>query len=178
MYGKTTTSLLIVILTPLVYLVGELPILAAYSFFAVSGFCILYLFAADYNEKESGPGTRLLPGHYLLLLILVLQSPLTWLYFVLWTLLILATLGYSFFYVRGYENSDSLLGKLTTFILYCIMWVVVFFFVQRVFVIGTGLRGLQAILLRSGILFAGFLYIIIGVYRMIHKNKQQRRFTI
>lgn len=175
MYGKNTTSFLIVLLTPLIYVVGEFPPFADYFFFAVSGISLFYLFLGRPEESGAGGGTRLLPGHYLLLLILVLQSSLGKVSFALWTVLILVTLGYSYLIGKGSFQAGLNYEKLTTSTLYCTIWGVVFFFVQKILITGLGIQGLKGNLLRLGVGLAGFLYIAVGIYRM---NKNQRRFTI
>lgn len=177
MYTETTGGIFIVLLTPLIYAVGGLSGVNAFVLFGVSGIAVIYLFLSSSGEGSDRPGIRFLPGHYLLLLILVLQSSPRVVNFSLWAVLITGTLGYSLFYNR--ESFDALGNwrKLITGSLYCIMWGVVFFFVQKVLINGLNVHGWKSNLLRIGVAVVGFLYIAIGAYRIMNQN-DQRRFSI
>lgn len=171
-YTPESTSLVILLVGALTIFMAGLDLLVLLATVGVTAFALLYLMRL---REEVPTGTQatligLLPGHYLLLLGLVMTGGVR-IYVIPWLLLVLATLGYDFA-VNYWPREGE--GKLTKITLYCIIWGVILFLFQGLLIGGLDLSKSVKMIVWTGLSIAGVIWVAIGVVR-INSGFSQRR---
>ncbi len=134
-------------------------------------FFYLIQYRKAHMEEPADTMIGFIPGHYLLLLAFVLRNGARFFIFPIWSLLIIATLGYDF--TSNYDSRSSPI-KLTTMVLYCIIWCIIIFLFQRLIITGLELENVAALGTRTGLAIAGLIWIGIGIFR-INSSYIERR---
>jgi len=171
LYSKEATALLVVLFSGLVVVVAGLSVLSVSLTSSLAILVLLHLFWIRPRFRR-GEGSRgkfkkgnsligLLPGHYLLFLAFALREEVVFFVLVLFPLLVIATLLFDLLATRA-----GAWPRLTSFSSYCIIWGIVFFFLQRLIVNGLQLTGTGSLLTKAGIAVLGGVYGGLGLYRL------------
>jgi hypothetical protein len=105
----------------------------------------------------------LFPGHLLLLLALSLLPAPPAVLAVLWMVVPLSSVTYDF--VASWSRLGSRFTVSILSILYCIIWADLFILMERIVVLGRGLRGTWEIVTGVGFALLGVLWLFLGVFR-------------
>lgn len=129
---------------------------------AVSAYLVI---RARDERSDRRPVANLLPlfpGHLLVLIIIALldrPNMLAW----LWTIIPVATIAYD---VVGRSTRSSPKARLSiSMILYCILWIDVFFLLGSAVVLHRQISGTGEIVITAAFGLAGTLFLLLGVYR-------------
>jgi hypothetical protein len=162
-YAVWSLPFLLVILG-VVWLIGHLP---AGVLAAATALSLVYIATSWHLSRDRADGPRpianvaaLFPGHLLLLLAVSLVSDSALLGAV-WCVLPVGTLAYALVTRRSELGGQrSILAGL-----YCIIWAVVFFLLERVIALGKGLSGSAETTAAVAFGVAGILFCGMGIYR-------------
>lgn len=173
-YSEEATSAVILLLGIVAIAVsGFEPLLTVFVLLTslISFFYLIY-YRRVWVEEPEDTMIGFIPGHYLLLLAFTLKNGANFFIFPMWSLLIIGTLGYDF--VTNYDSWGSAL-KLTTMVLYCIIWCIIIFLFQRLIITSLELENIAALGTRTGLALGGLIWIGIGIFR-INSSYIERRF--
>ena len=175
-YNKISTIIAAIAFTLLTLFVAGFGLPQGAFFVGITAILLIYMTMIRKSEdKSSFSILGLIPGHYLLIFAVGLQSSISWINISLWGILILGSLLFESSIISN-RNSNWML--LTSTILYCIIWGVVFYLVHSLLINGLSNEALsdQMITILVGTL--GSIYVLVGIYRIFHEYKDERRSTI
>lgn len=173
LYSEEGTSLIVLLITALIIVFQGFTVLPTCLVLFTSFLAFVYLvwYRKTRFENPVASMIGLIPGHYLILLALTLNDSVYLYIYPLWSFLILATLGYDLL-TNGEEKGK--VGKLTTMILYCIIWGVIVFLFQNLLIKGLELENLSVLWVRLGLSIGGLLWIAVGVIRIRRRFIERR----
>lgn len=164
-YSEEATSIIVLLIGLMALVLSDFAALPTIFLVATSLVVFFYLiwFRSNYLDEPGDTMIGFIPGHYLLLFAFILRDTTQLIILLLWSLLVLGTLGYDFA-----ANSEVKLvsTKLTTMFLYCIIWCIIVFLFQRLIINGLELVNTAALMTRLGLAVAGLIWIGIGLFRI------------
>lgn len=173
LYSEEGTSLIVLLISVLIIFVRGFSLLPTLfvlvtSFLALS-YLIWYRRINLENPVDSLIG--LIPGHYLILFALTMDNSVRFYIYLIWSLLIIATLAYDLLNNSGGEGRFV---KLTIMTLYCIIWGVIVFLFQSLLINGLNLENLTALGVRLGLSIGGLVWIGVGMVRISQSFIERR----
>ena len=173
LYSEEGTTVLILIIGILTVAVSGFSFIPAAFVLLASLFSFGYLIWYRKTRFDQPADTMIgfIPGHYLILFAFVLEGSPGLLVYVLWSTLILATLGYD---LTSNIESNREAVKLTSMIQYCIIWGVIVFLFQSLLINGLDPGDIGAIGIRLGLVLGGIVWVGIGLFR-INRSFIERR---
>ncbi len=164
-YSEETTSIIVLLIGLMALVLTDFAALPTVFLVATSLIVFFYLIwlRSSYLDEPDDTMIGFIPGHYLLLFAFILRGTTQPVILLLWSLLVLGTLGYDFT-----TNSEAKLvsTKLTTMFLYCIIWCIIIFLFQRLIINGLELVDTAALMTRLGLAAGGLIWIGIGLFRI------------
>ncbi len=173
LYSEEGTTVLILIIGILTVAVSGFSFIPAAFVLLASLFSFGYLIWYRKTRFDQPADTMIgfIPGHYLILFAFVLEGSPGLLVYVLWSTLILATLGYD---LTSNIESNREAVKLTSMIQYCIIWGVIVFLFQSLLINSLEPGGMGLIGIRLGLAVGGIVWVGIGLFR-INRSFIERR---
>ncbi len=173
LYSEEGTAVLILIIGTLTAVVSGFSFTptAFILFTSLISFAYLIWYRKTRFDQPSDSMIGFIPGHYLILFAFLLDGTTGLLIYVLWTILVLTTLGYD---LTSNMKSNGEAVKLTSMIQYCIIWGVIVFLFQSLLINNLELGQMGSIGIRLGLALGGIVWVGIGLFR-INRSFIERR---